>query len=87
MAIYGKSFSGTPEDAALFHPWIASKLPCPRGMPIGLCMRTGRVVYFDPWLLKDMGLITGLIFLMLGVRGSGKTSLLIQLITELCETA
>jgi len=46
-------------------------------------MRTGRVVYFDPWLLKDMGLITGLIFLMLGVRGSGKTSLLIELITEL----
>jgi hypothetical protein len=83
MTIRGKAFSGTPVDAALMNPWVTPPPLNERGVILGIDLRTGRVIYFDPWDLKSRELITGLIFLALGERNAGKSSLFIMLVMRL----
>ena len=83
MTIRGKAFSGTPVDAALMNPWVTPPPLCERGIVLGIDLRTGRVIYFDPWDLKAREIITGLIFLTLGERNSGKSSLFVMLVMRL----
>ena len=67
----------------MLKPWIAPSPLTPRGMPMGVELQTGRVVYFDPWLLKQLRIITGTIFLLLGQRDAGKSSLLIEIMMRM----
>lgn len=83
MTIRGKAFSGTPVDAALMQPWVTPPPLNERGIILGIDLRTGRVIYFDPWDLKAREIITGLIFMTLGERNSGKSSLFIMLVMRL----
>lgn len=83
MTIRGKAFSGTPEDAALVNPWTSPSPLIRQGTPIGTELGTGRVVYFDPWLMQVLRIITGTIFLIIGERDSGKSSLLNMLIMRM----
>ena len=83
MATSGRVFRGTPQDLALWQPWVGPALPIKEGVPIGIDLRTGRVVMFDPWLLKLRGVIDSTIFMVVGNKGAGKSTLMKSLIIRL----
>jgi hypothetical protein len=83
MPIRGKAFAGTPEDAALMQPWITPARLNTRGANLGIDARSGRAFWFDPWDLMTRRIITGLLFLTIGVRDSGKSALMIKIILQL----
>jgi hypothetical protein len=72
----GRVFRGTPADVAMMQPFISSGLPIESGVPIGIDLKTGRVVVFDPWLLKRLGVIHSTVFMVLGTLNSGKSTLM-----------
>lgn len=74
MTIKGTALQGTPYSAALLQPWIAPAHPVHGGIPVGLDLRTRKVVMFDPWELKLRSIISGMIFLSLGERDTGKST-------------
>lgn len=76
MATIGRVFMGTPESAAMMQPWISPAPLCYTGIPIGIDLRTHRVVYFDPWMLKRLGFISATLFLVEGEKGGGKSTLM-----------
>lgn len=64
-------------------PWVTPPPLNERGIILGIDLRSGRVIYFDPWDLKAREIITGLVFMTLGERNSGKSSLFIMLVMRL----
>lgn len=87
MAMRGKALSGTPLDAALMQPWVTPAQLSSWGIPLGLDARSGRVVWFDPWDMMDRRVITGLLFLIIGVRDSGKSALMIEILMRMMARA
>ncbi|HVS58592.1 MAG TPA: hypothetical protein VHD60_02510 [Candidatus Saccharimonadales bacterium] len=76
MATIGRVFMGTPESAAMMQPWISPAPLCYTGIPLGIDLRTRRIVYFDPWMLKRDGFINATLFLVEGEKGGGKSTLM-----------
>lgn len=83
MAFKGRFFKGTPESAALMQPYVAPAPVCNSGILLGINMLTRKLEYFDPWALKMQGTITSTMFLVLGDKGYGKSSLMKSLILRL----
>lgn len=83
MALVGKRFRGTTRSFALEHPFRAPAHFVNRGMPLGIDMRTGKIVLFDPWILKLQKVIHSMIFLILGQKDFGKSTLMKVLVLRL----
>jgi hypothetical protein len=78
-----RTFTATPISAAQWHPWGAAAQFVTTGVPLGPNPRTGKLVVFDPWMMKKLGVINSLIFLILGQKGFGKSTLLKVLVMRL----
>lgn len=78
-----RPFKTIPKATALFTPFIAPGHPNLHGIPLGRDLRTDALLYFDPWLLKAEGLIHSTIFLILGDKGFGKSTLQKALVMRL----
>lgn len=83
MALVGKRFRGTTRSFALEHPFRAPAHFVDSGMPFGIDMRTGQIVMFDPWILKAKKIIHSMIFLILGQKDFGKSTLMKVLVLRL----
>ena len=71
----GRAFMGNALTGAPMQPYIAPAPFLRRGSPLGLD-QLGRIVSFDPWLMKKRRLISSMIFLVIGNKDSGKSTLL-----------
>lgn len=69
-----RKFSGTPESYAGLHPWNGPGPLCPQGIYLGRNLRSGNREYFDPWWLKQNGIIDATNCAVLGKRGFGKSA-------------
>lgn len=76
-------FKGTLLDGFMWQPWFAPPMLIEHGVPIGICVRTGRVVMFDPWKLKKKGDISSTVFWFFGDKGSGKSTSMKMLLYRL----
>lgn len=76
MAIKSTVFSWTPETASMAQPWYSPAHPNVPGVPIGVNIFTRKLVMFDPWLLKNAGVITSARGMILGEKGHGKSTLM-----------
>jgi hypothetical protein len=68
-------YHGTPQSAALTHPFNNAAPLCDRGVFMGINIRTGQYVWFDPWWMMKKGLIHSMQFLITGEKRSGKSAL------------
>jgi len=57
VPIKAKAFSGPTQHLTLSHPFFAYKSKLDAGVPIGIDVETKALVLFDPWWLKQCGLI------------------------------
>jgi energy-coupling factor transporter ATP-binding protein EcfA2 len=71
-----RAFSGTPRSAVKMQPFVGPGDLCDTGVWLGIDMFTRKPVLFDPWRLKLQGKIHSTVFLVLGEKGSGKTTLM-----------
>lgn len=76
MSIKSAVFSAPTNVMALGHPFVAPAYNNVPGIPIGIDVLTRSVVYFDPWMLKDAGLINSAYGILLGPKGHGKSATL-----------
>lgn len=72
----GRLFTAPPRSAAQWHPFSAPAPLSQSGIPLGVNLRTRRIVMFDPWMMKRLGVLHSLMFLVLGQKGFGKSTLL-----------
>lgn len=72
----GRLFNAPPRSAAQWHPFSAPAPLCKSGIPLGINLRTRRIVMFDPWMMKMLGILHSLMILVLGQKGFGKSTLL-----------
>lgn len=79
----GQVFRGTPADVALLQPFIAPGLPPIPGVPVGVDLKTGKVVIFDPWMLKQALVVNSTVFTVLATLNGGKSTLLKSLAIRL----
>lgn len=87
MAIRSTVFPWTPEVAATAQPFYASEAPALPGVPIGINMKTRKVVVIDPWLLQSRGIINSCRGTVLGEKNHGKSTLLKILMIRLAALA
>lgn len=76
MKMKWRMFSGTPRSAVKMQPFVGPGDLCDTGVWLGIDMMTRKPVLFDPWRLKLQGKIHSTVFLVLGEKGSGKTTLM-----------
>ncbi len=76
MAIRSTVLPWTPEVASLAQPFYAAEAPEIPGVPIGINMKTRKVVNFDPWLLQSMSIINSCRGTVLGEKNHGKSTIL-----------
>ena len=83
MATKGKVYKGLPSSAAMLAPWVAPRHLSNQGQPLGIDLRTRKVVVFDPWALQVQRIIHSTIILILGDKNHGKTTLMQSLTLRL----
>ncbi len=83
MTTKGKVYKGIPSNVAMYAPWVAPRHLGNEGMPIGVDMRTNKLVVFDPWMLQRLRIIHSTIILILGDKNHGKTTLMQSLTLRL----
>lgn len=71
-----RSHAGPTEHITLRHPLATQSTLFQYGVPIGLDVYSGEVVYFDPVWMKDQGIIDSMMFGFFGVKGFGKSATL-----------
>lgn len=74
MGINASVFSGPTDILALGHPFASVAYNETPGVPIGIDARSHALVYFDPWLLKNAGLIHSPFGMFTGPKGFGKST-------------
>lgn len=74
MSIKSSVFSAPTNVMALFHPFTTPAYNEVPGIPIGIDAFSREVVNFDPWLLKDAGIIDSTWGMFLGPKGQGKSA-------------
>ena len=74
MGINASVFSGPTDLLAMGHPFCSVAYNETDGIPFGIDVRSGAIVYFDPWLLKNAGLINSAFGMLLGPKGHGKSA-------------
>jgi hypothetical protein len=78
VTIRSSVFSTPTHVMAHGHPFISPAYPSDLipGVPIGINAFTRRLVSFDPWMLKDAGIIHSAFGCVLGPKGVGKSATL-----------
>ncbi len=76
MSIRASVFSAPTNVMALMHPFVTPAYNEVPGIPIGIDARSREIVNFDPWLLKDAGLINSTWGLFIGPKNVGKSAFL-----------
>lgn len=79
----GPSLVGPTSLIALGHPFASSEGRQFPGVPLGINIRNGRLVMFDPWLLRTLGLISSTQLLVLAKLEHGKSALVKMLAVRL----
>jgi hypothetical protein len=83
MPANGKKFHGVPSNAATLNTYAGTPILCPEGVLLGTDLRTGAVLYFDPWLLKALKIIHSTVCLFTGQKDFGKSTGIKALIIRL----
>lgn len=73
MGINASVFSGPTDLLAMGHPFCSVAYNEIEGIPFGIDVNSGAIVYFDPWLLKNAGVINSAFGMLLGPKGHGKS--------------
>jgi hypothetical protein len=76
LAINASVFSAPTNVMALGHPFISPGYNNILGVPIGIDVRSRKLVYFDPMLLKNAGLINSAYGIVIAPIGYGKSATL-----------
>jgi len=76
MAIKSSTFTAPTHVMALGHPFVSPAYTNVGGVPIGIDVYTRELVFFDPWLLKNAGVINTTFGILLGIIGQGKSATL-----------
>lgn len=74
MGINASVFSGPTDLLAMGHPFCSVAYNEEEGIPFGIDVNSGAVVYFDPWKLKNAGIINSAFGMLLGPKGHGKSA-------------
>ena len=76
MGINSSVFSTPTNVMAMGHPFITPPYNTILGIPLGIDIRSRRLVYFDPWMLKNAGIINSAFGMILGPKNHGKSATL-----------
>lgn len=76
MGIRSTVFAGPTQLMAMGHPFVGTTPPAAMGVPFAIDVRTRELVYFDAWLLKNLGVIHSAFGLVIAPKGYGKSSTL-----------
>ncbi|MBW4078796.1 MAG: hypothetical protein HIU84_09905, partial [Acidobacteria bacterium] len=72
----GPKFVDTTVDTAMAQPWASSIGTRYRGVPLGIDMKDGRMINFDPWWLKANGFLKSTTAIAYGPLDHGKSAML-----------
>ncbi|MBM3209777.1 hypothetical protein FJZ39_00300 [Candidatus Saccharibacteria bacterium] len=67
-------FANTTRDMVMGHPFHVPARTRFGGIPLGVDIFSRRPFFFDPWLLKEMGIIHSTFGLVLGHKDAGKSA-------------
>jgi hypothetical protein len=76
MGINASVFSGPTNLMALGHPFCSPAYTDIPGIPFAIDIHSRELVCFDPWLLKDAGIINSAFGMILGPKNHGKSATL-----------